>query len=686
RPPRPDLRVARQDPLALRLAVVVAFVTALIFGQGAWWPRLTGAIGTAEAAGPTFEAWATPPAYTGQPVIYLTERADQERPLRLPQGTEIALRAYGTGFALEQDVTDAAALSDSGEGLADARLTLDRNGSLALTRRGRTLATWRFVVEGDQVPTVAFDGEIGRAEAGATRIGYLAEDDFAVATLRVVAELDVDAVDRRYGLEPEPMPRDPLVAEIPLPRGAGASVRDVVTQDFSTHPFAALPVRLRLEVVDGAGQTGRSEALAMDLPRRSFFDPLSRAVVEMRRDMLWAPAANAARSARILRAVSYAPEEYEVPEGVFEAMGAAIALIETARANDEVVDQLDGIAAALWDVALMIEDGELADAAAALRRAQERLSQAMQDGASPEEIAELMQDLREAMRDFMREMAEQMQNDPEAQQRAEEQMGESMEMSQQDLQDLMDRIQELTEQGRMEEAQRLLDQLAQLMENMTMSMNGQGQGEGMPGQEGEGEGQGSAQEGVEDGLRQQQDLADRSFEELQRQFREGFGNGEGLQGLADTQEALRELLEDLEQREGLGEGETGEALDRAQRDMGEARDALRDGDGRRALDEQAEAMDALREALRAIENRPGEEGEPRPGEQSAEEGGEGESEDPLGRPTSNGSTLRSEGETVPDGGSIGSVADLMAEIRRRSGDRARPEAEREYYRRLLERF
>ena len=52
------------------------------------------------------------------------------------------------------------------------------------------------------------------------------------------------------------------------------------------------------------------------------------------------------------------------------------------------------IAEALWELALEIEEGDVSDARERMERAQERLSQAMKNGASDEEIAELMQELR----------------------------------------------------------------------------------------------------------------------------------------------------------------------------------------------------------------------------------------------------------------------------------------------------
>ena len=65
----------------------------------------------------------------------------------------------------------------------------------------------------------------------------------------------------------------------------------------------------------------------------------------------------------------------------------------------------DEVAEALWQAAVQIEDGNLGDAAQRLARAKERLEQALENGASDEEIARLMDELRQATRDYMQEMA-----------------------------------------------------------------------------------------------------------------------------------------------------------------------------------------------------------------------------------------------------------------------------------------
>src|SRR5207253_1622596 len=56
----------------------------------------------------------------------------------------------------------------------------------------------------------------------------------------------------------------------------------------------------------------------------------------------------------------------------------------------------------LWAMALHIEDGNTTQAERELKAAQERLREALERGASPEEIARLTKELRQAMTNFLK--------------------------------------------------------------------------------------------------------------------------------------------------------------------------------------------------------------------------------------------------------------------------------------------
>src|SRR5690606_22287796 len=120
--------------------------------------------------------------------------------------------------------------------------------------------------------------------------------------------LNLDAVDRRFGLAIAPETTDPLVFDLPLPiTGSRADFAESLVEDASKHPWSNLPVRMTLTVTDARGQTGSSETRELLLPGRRFFDPVAAALIEMRRDLLWSRM-NAARTVQILRAVTHRPE------------------------------------------------------------------------------------------------------------------------------------------------------------------------------------------------------------------------------------------------------------------------------------------------------------------------------------------------------------------------------------------
>ncbi len=536
---------------------------------------------------------------------------------------------------------------------------------------------------------------VTRAPTGETELAYVARDDYGVVSAQAEITVDLAATDRLYGLAAEPQAREPLTVDLPLSmsRGSAEEVAETLVEDFSKHPWSGLPVTIRLTAEDALGQVGARDGIAAVLPGRRFYNPIAAALVEQRRDLLWTTE-NARRVAQVLRALTWRPEGMFRNEKAYLATRIAIRRLDAAVGQPDNAARVEEVAEMLWKVALLLEEGSLGDAAERLARAQERLREALRNDASDEEIAQLMDELRQATRDYMQQLAEEALRDGERQRAEGQPPGQTMTRNQ--IQELMDRIQELSEQGRRAEAEALLEMLQQLLENMEMQL-----AEGGQGGEG-GEGQQSMQD-LGDALREQQGLADDSFEELQRQFREGRGGqqgqgrgsegqgGEGSsnQALAERQKALRELMEELQR--GLP-GEAGDAardaLRRAERDMGEAEGALRDGDAADALNEQAEAIDNLRDGMRqmARDMRQAE-----AGSQNGEPGAEGEASadgrnDPLGRPLGPDGSTGTNQQMVPEANAGTRARGLLDEIRRRSGDQSRPQLELDYLRRLLDRF
>lgn len=699
RPVEPDLRLSSRDPYALRYVALTAFVMALVFGSlwrvGSVAALAPGAAGGL-AAGPTWEGWAQPPAYTGKPTLYLNDINAEV--LELPVGTQLQFRLYGEvgALTLSETVSGEVAAVDAAESVA-RDFALNASGTVTIDGPGGR--TWAFTALPDALPTITPVGEIGREADGRFRQEFATTDDYGVVAGQVTISVDVPNVDRRFGLQIDPEPRDPVVLDLPIPvTGSRAEFSETLIDDLSQHPFANLPVTMVFKALDAAGQEGRSDAISVVLPGRRFFDPLAAALIEMRRDLLW-NRQNAVRSVQILKAVTFKPEEFIRNERAYLRLRVLMRQMDSDAAS-LTSERRDEIAEELWQIALMVEEGDLASAFERLQRAQDRLDEAMRNGASPEEIDELMQELRQALNEYMRELAEEAQRNPDSQL---SQNMDGMQMSGDQLQQMLDELQKLMEEGRMAEAQELMEMLRQLMENMQVA---EGQG-------GQGQGQGNqAMRDLNETLRDQQDLSDDAFRDMQegqggqqpgQQQGEGQqpgqqeGQGQGQQsgqGLAQRQQELRDRLGRLGQGplpgEGSEQGDEGRRqLDRAGRAMREAEEALRNEDLPGALDRQAEAMEALREGMRnfgeALAEQQQQEGQGQPGEDFGRADPNSQ-RDPLGREPGESARIGSDRNMLQGEDVYRRAQDLLDEIRKRSGDQSRPDAELDYLKRLLDMF
>ena len=721
-----DLRIARHDPYALRYAAVLAFVVALVFGSGWHGGSVTDMVrgpGNGQVSGPVWEGWAESPRYTGRPTLYLNDITQDA--LTVPVGSLITFRFYGETGALTVAETVSGQTADPNAALnPEHDFIALLSGEIAVNGPGGR--SWSVTVLPDAAPQTSTLGEPEADAVGKMSLPFEARDDYGVETGEARIALDLGGVDRQHGLTIAPDPRPEITVSLPMPvAGSRADFQENLIEDFSQHPWANLPVTITLTASDAAAQRATSAPVSFDLPGRRFFDPLAAAIIEQRRDLLWAQE-NATRVSQILRAISHRPNEVFRKEVNQLRLRRIITRLETRASYGLAAQQQEDLSQDLWNLAVAIEEGDLTHALDRLRRAKERLNQAMRDDARASEIDELMRELRRATEDYLDQLSRQAQQN--AQQNGEQdRQGDpksQMQMTQDDLQRMMDRIQELMEQGRMAEAEQALQELQEMLENMRVTQD-EGQRGQSPGEQ--------AMEGLAETLRDQQGLSDRAFRDLQEQFnpnaqtgenqgnegRSGGqgrgdqhsqgGDGQGERGdgqqdgndnqqgagaegsLADRQQALRDELS-RQQRNlpgaGTTEGEAArDALGRAGRAMDDAEDALRQREYADALDSQSRAMDALREGMRALDEamqqdqRNGAQGQ---GTADANRGTQ--TGDPLGRDTgSNGSADTDEG--LLQGEDVYRRArDLLDEIRRRSGEGERPDVELEYLKRLLERF
>ncbi|MBI5312898.1 MAG: TIGR02302 family protein [Methylocystis sp.] len=674
----PHPRVPQRDPYALRaLALVAAVAAGFAAGDekrariaAAFDWRASASFGTAARV----DAWLEPPAYTGRPPIVLAKESDA--PIEAPVNSTLRIRPTDSGVSVSGGLVAAqVADEDAQKGASKEqafKLSSAAHVSLSDGRR------FDLAAIPDKPPSIALTENPRNNVRGSMTLAFRATDDYGVVGAEAVFSGPPSA--RRALYEP---PRLALA----LPPGGGGQGEAKATIDLADSPFGGAKLAMRLVAKDAADNEGASESIEVTLPQRRFVKPLARALAEQRRILALDPdSRSSVRTA--LEALSIAPEAFDTPAAVHLGLREARRGLEGPRSDDE----LRGVCEMLWAMALGLEEGDTSQAERDLRAAERELKEAIARGDSEQEIAQRAEELRAALDKFLQQLGSRL--PPEGSPRQESEGGADT-VTPDELQALLDEMNRAMKSGDMAQAQRLLEELQDILENVQTA---QGAGQ----RRGRGREMARALNELDQLSREEQQLRDETFQGMNapsdmesrgaRGHRQkGQPQNEALSDERQRQQALRERLE--RQQDALREGgvEAGEELDDARRAMKEAEDALgKAGEGgARAVDAQGRAVQALRKgADRLAQQMRGD------GDQNAEEEGgspgrrgrRGRGRDPLGRAPGDGNRPDAYGKYDPLGLPPAQRAHrVQEELRRRLGQPERPQEELDYLQRLLRR-
>ena len=696
----PSPRLAIHDPWALRALIVVLMVATYIAAGDERKIRVAAAFdwnGVFAADNVRVDAWVTPPLYTGRPPVILSA-ANKEAalpaagPLAVPAGSTLIVRSSGGALdvVVGGGLTETTPAEQAPKGTTEKHFTIATDGT-AHVRAPSGQPQWRFSALADHPPTIALAKDPERQARGALQLSYKVEDDYGVTEAH--AQL---AARNKPGTEVRPL-FDPPQFSLVLPNvrtrnGVGQTVKDL-----SEDPYAGADVTLMLTAKDQAGNEGHSEPFDMRLPERLFTKPLARALIEQRRSL----ALDANQRPHVLDALEallIAPELFMPEMGQYLGLRSVTRELEQAHSDDA----LRRAVASLWALAVTIEDGDITDVDKALRAAQDALKEALERGASDEEIKKLTQDLRAALDNFMRQLAEQLRNNPQALARPLDPNARIM--RQQDLNNMIDRLERLSRSGDKDAARQLLDQLQQMLEGLQLAQ---------PGQSGESDMEQALNE-LGDMIRKQQQLRDKTFKQGQDSRRDRQRGKQGDQAMGDLQQdqqglrdRLKKLQEELAKR-GMGPnqrgqqgqqgqqpgqdgdqqaGDDGDNLGAADNAMGDASGKLGEGNPDGAVDAQGKALDALRKGAQnladSMQQQDGEGQGNTLGNRAGRQQGNGQQNDPLGRPLHGKDFGDDLTVKIPGEIDVQRVRRILEELRRRAADPQRPQIELDYIDRLL---
>jgi len=710
----PAPRLAIHDPRALRALVVVMMAAAYVAAGDERAMRIAAAFdwnGVLAPANIRVDAWVTPPVYTSKPPIILSAAnkdagGPDSGPLSVPAGSTLLVRSSGgtIDVVVGGGVSETAPSEQAPKGTNERHFKIAGDGT-AHVRAPAGQPVWKFSALPDRPPTISLAKDPERQARGSLQMSYKIEDDYGVTEAHAVFARDTTKEPAKEtaragaekAAEPRPLFDAPQFA-LSLPNARTRNGVGQTVKDLSEDPYAGADVTLTLTAKDEAGNEGKSEPFSMRLPERLFTKPLARALIEQRRIL----ALDANQNAQVysaLDALMIAPELFTPEAGHYLGLYSVAHQLEAARSDDSLRE----VVASLWALAVAIEDGNITDVDKALRAAQEALKQALERGASDEEIKKLTDNLRAAVDNFLRQLAEQLRNNP--QQLARPLDPNTRMLSQQDLKSMLDRLERMSRAGDKEAAKQLLEQLQQMLENLQMAR---------PGQNGDGDMEQALNE-LGDMIRKQQQLRDKTFKQGQDSRRDRMRGKQGDQSMSDLQQdqqglrdRLKKLQEELAKR-GMGPSQRGEkgqrgeqgqqgqqggdqgdgedGLEQADSAMGDASGRLGEGNADGAVDSQGAALEALRKGAQklaeAMQQGDGDQPGDGPGYAKGRQQPGPNGVDPLGRPMRPDGYLEDYTVKIPGEIDVQRVRRILEELRRRLADPSRPQIELDYIERLL---
>jgi uncharacterized protein (TIGR02302 family) len=660
----PRAGFARRDPFGLRALLVLLLVLGAIDAGPDWAARIGRSLSPDLSSGPgapaaSLDIWLTPPDYTGLPPQLLPAGVTQT-PIPVPSGSVLLAQVHGRGAIPRLDIAGRDTAFDRiDDSNFKAQAILKKSGKLTVRQDGIALGGWPIAIVPDRPPTIALVGTPRQTEHGALRLEYRASDDYGVEAVKA----QMDLVDNSSAPH--------LFLDLALPGLHLKDAHGVAYNDLRANPWAGLPVRLRLQAADALGQTGASDAVTFTLPERVFHNPVARAIIEQRKELTRHPD-DRDTVAEVLSDLSLRPARYEDDIVVFLSLRTAKVRLQM-NGDAETVPAVQQL---LWETALRIEDGRAPLMQQSLRQAMQALQDALARDASNAEINRLTAQLREAMNRYLQALMQNAQR--EGMENLKTADPSQAAMTQRDLQQMLDRAQELAQTGARDAARDLLSQLQEMLENMQAGRMGQ------------------TQNGAQRMMGAMQKMMQRQQKLLDQSFHDARNGRSDEQSAAQSQEALRRTLGEMMRRLGE-EGDIPPALGRAERAMRGASGALSQGRPGDAVGPQTEALDQLQQGARRL-------GEQMMGRKTGSgQSDEGEPDDqaqprqarrdPFGRARPNdeetgwvddGGPMRRGGPDVDT--SLRRAKTILDELRRRAGETSRPAIERDYIDRLLKEF
>ncbi len=512
----PKASLERFDPFAMRALMMMLLLFGFAMHGPNSWQQIKSSLSFSpevKREGIRIDAWLTPPSFTGKNPVMLSdgsvqlmsktakaegvdETAKKLKPIEILENSELVIRIIGkeagrysvrqvfdkkTAHLLPFDINKKA---DNGErdqtnsSLKKLSFSLKKSSTIEILEGTKVIQSWPITVLADLAPAISLSKNPEKTARSALLLTYQIADDFGVtlAQAKVLHLIKKPTAEEKQksklhfeSAQKEKPLGEPVTFDLKLPVASLKRGEAKTYKDLTAHPWAGLPVQMQLEAHDQGGKVGRSELIAFKLPERDFKKSTARALIELRRYLVVNPS-DYGLVARGLDMLSEEAKKLKIDQTAYLSMRDIywqIRHMQYKMVLPDLRERVKAIVAQMWETALRIEDGNLSKAERDLRRAQDKLADAISRNASPEEIERLMKELRQALGRYMQARRQQ-QKGQTAQNMTPQELGKNgpKNITAGDLNEMLKRIEQMAKTGSKDAAQQMLNQLRDMLEGL----------------------------------------------------------------------------------------------------------------------------------------------------------------------------------------------------------------------------
>lgn len=744
RTPIPKAVLTRSDPYGLRFVAILMFLSGYFANGYFAFDKIHHGlfpyhVNEVVSQGQETQIWITPPDYTQMAQIHIKGHGTTSEMIDIPEGSTAKVRTYSIfgewlkpHFYNGQDYLE---MTPVGEGLYDFETDI-QNGAILSVSQGyipRLRLSYNHIV--DHPPEITHDmtkedieeqaennsgpeevsiEKIEILDSSEIRIPITVKDDYGVKDLQMIVSLD-------QMIEEKPLGSDftdtRLVSSPPR-----VDFKLAPIFDLTWHTWSGLPVTVELIATDHKGQTARLGPMELIMPERVFKHPMAKSLIALRKKLAWGYRDDFVSISRDLETLLTAPDYFQNNPVAYLAVRSAASRLyyHNKHPQEDRTKQAKEAIKLLWFAAIAIEDGDLALAMQELRDTQRALEHALRDpNSTPEEIARLMEELRQKMANYFAELQREMQKrmaEGETFQPLDPQDFTQM-ITPDALSQMLQELEQALQDGDTQRAGELMSQMQRMMDLMDPSRTQQLPQDMQAMQHGVNElqelierqekllEQTQEQARVKRLLDGQENFAPRSTPSLEEMLKEfgietippapeqeeqpDIGEAPKVDTLANKteQEALRYILGQLMLDTAEKIGEIPEEMGLAEQEMRGSERALEQNEPTKSVPHQELALEYLKDSQQQLQQQLQQRMQQMIGMSLS---GGSQNYDPLGRPfggqeEENGQAHGSRVK-VPDEGQRKRVDEILKKLRDRSGDRSRSDDELDYFRRLLRQF